>query len=71
MLQVYKCIHGKCTETFKDLNDFVLHVQNHGAAETEFRCHMCAKNFTSLMDLGTHQYMHSLYPNLANKAQAK
>ena len=56
--------------TFKELNDFVTHVQNHGD-NTEFRCHMCNKNFNSLLELGAHQYMHSLYPNLTNKVEAK
>ena len=68
---MYKCIHGTCTATFHDLSDYVTHVQQHDAQTTAYGCHMCNKQFTSLADLGTHQYMHNLYPALNNKAEAK
>ncbi|CAG2107669.1 unnamed protein product, partial [Medioppia subpectinata] len=32
-----------------------------------YRCHQCNKTFSSLYDLGVHQYSHSLYPNQGSR----
>ena len=69
-LQVYKCIHGSCQETFRELNAFVSHVQTH-ESEAEYRCHLCPKVFSALLELGAHQYMHSMYPTHDGKKESR
>ncbi|VDI47613.1 Hypothetical predicted protein, partial [Mytilus galloprovincialis] len=60
--QVYKCVQKDCSLSFKDLDAFLQHVKSH-ENELQYRCHMCNKFFSSLYELGVHQYTHSLYPN--------
>lgn len=54
--KVYRCIQKNCNETFRDLDDFLSHSENHPTAE--FQCHVCFKVYTSLEELGSHQYEH-------------
>ena len=68
--QVYKCIHGSCQETYRELNAFVSHVQTH-ESEAEYRCHLCPKTFRTLLDLGAHQYLHALYPTQETKKDVR
>ncbi|XP_014667676.1 PREDICTED: zinc finger protein 341-like [Priapulus caudatus] len=60
--QVYKCVLKTCSETFHEMDQFLDHVKMH-EDELSYRCHMCSKSFSTLYDLGVHQYSHSLYPN--------
>ncbi|XP_072168716.1 zinc finger protein 341-like isoform X2 [Diadema setosum] len=64
--QLYKCILKSCASTFKDLDEFLEHTRSH-EKELSYRCHLCNKQFSSLNDLGVHQYSHSLYPNQGPK----
>ncbi|XP_075211877.1 uncharacterized protein LOC142318993 isoform X2 [Lycorma delicatula] len=57
--KVYRCIQKNCNETFSDLDDFLYHTQIH-ENEAQYHCHVCNKEFTSLDELGTHQYSHSV-----------
>ncbi|KAL4233986.1 hypothetical protein ACF0H5_005641 [Mactra antiquata] len=60
--QVYKCVLTECGETFKDLDAFLEHTGTHSDNMT-YRCHQCSKIFSSLYELGVHQYTHSIYQN--------
>ncbi|XP_046585126.1 zinc finger protein 341-like isoform X2 [Haliotis rubra] len=64
--QVYKCVMKNCGCTFLDLDSFLEHTKTH-EDEMSYRCHMCNKYFSSLYELGVHQYSHSLYPNQGPK----
>ena len=55
ILQVYKCLKEECSLTFRDLDEFIAHVNSHESDMT-YRCHECHKVFKSLHDLGVHQY---------------
>ncbi|KAK6623568.1 hypothetical protein RUM43_009420 [Polyplax serrata] len=56
--KVYRCIQKGCDETFSDLDEFLSHSKVHSSAE--FQCHICLKAFTSLGELGAHQYDHDM-----------
>lgn len=60
--QVYKCVVAECGQTFKDMESFLDHMSNHNEDMT-YRCHQCSKVFSTLYELGIHQYSHSLYQN--------
>ncbi|KAL0273911.1 UNVERIFIED_CONTAM: hypothetical protein PYX00_006474 [Menopon gallinae] len=62
--KVYRCIQKGCDATFSDLDEFLCHSESHSSAE--FQCHVCLKIFTSLEELGAHQYDHDL-PNRVRK----
>ena len=64
--QVYKCILKSCGSTFRELDEFLEHTKTHEMTMS-YRCHMCNKLFPSLLELGVHQYSHSLYPNQGPK----
>ena len=64
--KVYKCIQTSCGVMFSDLEPFLEHIQSH-ETEMTYRCHQCNKTFSSLYDLGVHQYSHSLYPNQGSR----
>ncbi len=64
--KVYKCIQASCGVMFSDLEPFLGHIQTH-ETEMTYRCHQCNKTFSSLYDLGVHQYSHSLYPNQGSR----
>lgn len=68
--QVYKCVVKSCDEVFKDMDKFIDHTKTH-EKELVYRCRTCNKQFSTLYDLGVHQYSHSLYPNQGPKATAK
>ncbi|KAJ8041197.1 hypothetical protein HOLleu_11940 [Holothuria leucospilota] len=69
-LQVYKCVVQTCDEVFKDMDKFIEHTKTHDK-ELVYRCRTCNKQFSTLYDLGVHQYSHSLYPNQGPKAAVK
>ncbi|XP_068083537.1 zinc finger protein 341 [Anabrus simplex] len=56
--KVYKCIQRNCQKTFLDLDSFLEHTAGH-SNEVQYCCHICCKKFTSLSDLGVHQYCHN------------
>ncbi|KAK4289252.1 hypothetical protein Pmani_037767 [Petrolisthes manimaculis] len=65
--KVYKCIQKNCIQkncevAFEDLDSFLDHIKGHNQ-DMQYRCHTCARVFTSLNDLGCHQYEHSVYPH--------
>lgn len=64
--KVYKCIQSSCGVMFSDLEPFLEHIQTH-ETEMTYRCHQCNKTFSSLYELGVHQYSHSLYPNQGSR----
>ncbi|XP_035209445.1 zinc finger protein 341-like isoform X1 [Stegodyphus dumicola] len=64
--KVYKCILSSCGQMFSDLDPFLEHTKSH-ENEMTYRCHECNRNFPSLYDLGSHQFTHSLYPNLRSR----
>lgn len=68
--KVYKCIQSSCGKMFGDLDPFLEHIQTH-ENEMTYRCHQCPKSFTTLYDLGSHQYSHSLYPNQTSRISQK
>ncbi|XP_071552954.1 LOW QUALITY PROTEIN: zinc finger protein 341-like [Panulirus ornatus] len=59
--KVYKCIQKNCDLAFDDLDSFLEHIRTHDR-DLQYRCHTCSKVFSSLNDLGFHQYEHSVYP---------
>ncbi|MBN3281441.1 ZN341 protein, partial [Polyodon spathula] len=59
--QVYKCVAKPCSQTFQKLELFLEHIQSHQEQLT-YRCHLCCKVFTSLFELGVHQYSHNYFP---------
>ncbi|KAL3859643.1 hypothetical protein ACJMK2_009857, partial [Sinanodonta woodiana] len=65
--QVYKCVMKNCNATFKDLDSFLDHTSTH-KEEMTYRCHHCNKFFSTLYELGVHQYSHSLFPSQGPKA---
>jgi hypothetical protein len=68
--QVYKCVVKSCGESFHELGRYLEHLKSH-ENQMSYRCHICSKSFTSLADLGQHQYSHSLFPSQSQKAGAK
>ncbi|XP_060628323.2 zinc finger protein 341 isoform X1 [Anolis sagrei] len=64
--QVYKCVVKSCAQTFQKLDSFLEHTKNH-QEELSYRCHLCIKDFSSLYELGVHQYSHSLLPQHSPK----
>lgn len=56
--QVYKCVVKSCGQTFKELEAFLAHTKSHEEDMT-YRCHVCSKHFTTLYELGMHQFNHS------------
>lgn len=64
---MYRCIQKNCNETFRDLDDFLSHSENHSTAE--FQCHVCFKVYTSLEALGAHQYEHGA--SVKNKTESQ
>ncbi|XP_053402137.1 zinc finger protein 341-like isoform X2 [Mercenaria mercenaria] len=60
--QVYKCVVTECGQTFQDMETFLDHTSTHNEDIT-YRCHQCSKVFSTLYELGIHQYSHSLYQN--------
>nr|XP_008108205.1 PREDICTED: zinc finger protein 341 isoform X1 [Anolis carolinensis] len=64
--QVYKCVVKSCAQTFQKLDSFLEHIKNH-QEELSYRCHLCIKDFSSLYELGIHQYSHSLLPQHSPK----
>ncbi|XP_001601448.2 zinc finger protein 341 [Nasonia vitripennis] len=57
-LKVYKCVQYGCGSMFAELEDFLEHTRSH--KRSEYRCHVCAEAFSTLTDLGLHQYTHSV-----------
>ncbi|XP_018045491.1 PREDICTED: zinc finger protein 341-like [Atta colombica] len=57
-LKVYKCVQSSCSMMFSDLEEFLEHTRNHKCSE--YRCHVCGEVFSTLSDLGGHQYVHSV-----------
>ena len=57
-LKVYKCVQLGCSMMFQELDDFLIHTRTHKISE--YRCHVCGEVFTTLTDLGLHQYRHSV-----------
>ncbi|XP_017266707.1 zinc finger protein 341 isoform X2 [Kryptolebias marmoratus] len=53
--QVYKCVVKSCSQTFQKLDQFLEHIRTHQEQLT-YRCHLCSKVFSSLFELGMHQY---------------
>lgn len=43
---------------FSDLDEFLEHTRSHKCSE--YRCHVCGEVFSTLSDLGRHQYVHSV-----------
>jgi len=70
LCQVYKCVVTSCGESFQELDVFLEHIRLH-ENQISYRCHQCNKKFESLVDLGLHQYSHSLYPNQGPKPGPK
>ena len=65
--KVYKCIQNSCGKMFAELEPFLEHIHSH-ENEMTYSCHQCTKTFNSLLDLGSHQYSHTLYPNQGTRA---
>ena len=65
--KVYKCIQNSCGKMFAELEPFLEHIHSHDN-EMTYSCHQCTKTFNSLLDLGSHQYSHTLYPNQGTRA---
>lgn len=61
--KVYKCILTSCAKMFTELDRFLEHIQSH-ENDMVYHCHQCSKSFSSLYDLGSHQYSHTLYPTV-------
>lgn len=61
--KVYKCILTSCAKMFTELDHFLEHIQSH-ENDMVYHCHQCSKSFSSLYDLGSHQYSHTLYPTV-------
>ncbi|XP_038160838.1 zinc finger protein 341 isoform X1 [Cyprinodon tularosa] len=59
--QVYKCVLKSCSQTFQKLDHFLEHIRTHQEQLT-YRCHLCSKVFSSLFELGVHQYSHCFCP---------
>ncbi|XP_048097423.1 zinc finger protein 341 isoform X1 [Alosa alosa] len=59
--QVYKCVVKVCSQTFQKLDLFLEHIRTHQDHLT-YRCHLCSKVFSTLFELGVHQYSHNLCP---------
>ncbi|XP_031422645.1 zinc finger protein 341 isoform X2 [Clupea harengus] len=59
--QVYKCVVKVCSQTFQKLDLFLEHIRSHQDHLT-YRCHLCTKVFSSLFELGVHQYSHNFCP---------
>ncbi|XP_063065611.1 zinc finger protein 341 [Engraulis encrasicolus] len=59
--QVYKCVVKVCSQTFQKLDLFLEHIRSHQDHLT-YRCHLCSKVFSSLFELGVHQYSHNFCP---------
>ncbi|XP_070149161.1 zinc finger protein 341 isoform X2 [Polyergus mexicanus] len=57
-LKVYKCVQSSCSMMFSELEEFLEHTRNHKCSE--YRCHVCGEVFSTLSDLGCHQYVHSV-----------
>ncbi|KYN15850.1 PREDICTED: zinc finger protein 341-like isoform X2 [Trachymyrmex cornetzi] len=57
-LKVYKCVQSSCSMMFSDLEEFLEHTRSHKCSE--YRCHVCGEVFSTLSDLGGHQYVHSV-----------
>ncbi|XP_011702528.1 PREDICTED: zinc finger protein 341-like [Wasmannia auropunctata] len=57
-LKVYKCVQSSCSMMFSDLEEFLEHTRSHKCSE--YRCHVCGEVFSTLSDLGRHQYVHSV-----------
>ncbi|XP_075033645.1 zinc finger protein 341 isoform X2 [Mixophyes fleayi] len=66
--QVYKCVVKGCTHTCQKLDQFLEHIKTH-QEEMTYRCHICNKDFSSLYEMGVHQYSHSLLPLIAPKKE--
>ncbi|XP_068118636.1 zinc finger protein 341 isoform X2 [Hyperolius riggenbachi] len=66
--QVYKCVVKGCTHTCQKLDQFLEHIKSH-QEEMTYRCHICNKDFSSLYEMGVHQYSHSLLPLIAPKKE--
>ncbi|KAM9296050.1 zinc finger protein 341 [Gastrophryne carolinensis] len=66
--QVYKCVLKGCTHTCQKLDQFLEHIKTH-QEEMTYRCHICNKDFSSLYEMGVHQYSHSLLPLIAPKKE--
>ncbi|KAH0945636.1 hypothetical protein HN011_001192 [Eciton burchellii] len=57
-LKVYKCVQNSCSMMFSELEEFLEHTRSHKCSE--YRCHVCGEVFSTLSDLGHHQYVHSV-----------
>ncbi|XP_020300192.1 zinc finger protein 2 homolog [Pseudomyrmex gracilis] len=57
-LKVYKCVQSNCSMMFSELDEFIKHTRSHKCSE--YRCHVCGEVFSTLSDLGRHQYVHSV-----------
>lgn len=55
--KVYKCVQHNCQKTFEDLDLFLKHTKQH-TNDVQYCCHVCLKTFSTLADLGIHQYTH-------------
>ncbi|PIO25603.1 hypothetical protein AB205_0046580 [Aquarana catesbeiana] len=67
-VQVYKCVVKGCTHTCQKLEQFLEHIKTH-QEEMTYRCHICNKDFSSLYEMGVHQYSHCLLPLIAPKKE--
>lgn len=66
--KVYKCIQSNCDAMFKELEEFVEHTNEHETeSDSIYNCHVCHKAFTSLDNIGRHQFTHSLPTQAASK----
>ncbi|XP_066443647.1 zinc finger protein 341 isoform X1 [Eleutherodactylus coqui] len=66
--QVYKCVVKGCVHTSQKLDQYLEHIKTH-QEEMTYRCHICNKDFSSLYEMGVHQYSHSLLPLIAPKKE--
>ncbi|XP_075560460.1 uncharacterized protein LOC142592732 isoform X2 [Dermacentor variabilis] len=57
--KVFKCIVGKCGETFTELDSFLSHAKSH-ESNMMYRCGHCPRTLASLYELNVHQLTHSL-----------
>ncbi|MEE6527349.1 hypothetical protein FKM82_028664, partial [Ascaphus truei] len=66
--QVYKCVVKTCPHTSQKLDQFLEHIKSH-QEEMTYRCHLCTKDFSSLYEMGVHQYSHSMLPVYTTKKE--
>ncbi|KAL3170150.1 hypothetical protein MRX96_015204 [Rhipicephalus microplus] len=65
--KVFKCIVGKCGETFTELDSFLSHAKSH-ESNMMYRCGHCPRTLASLYELNVHQLTHSLCVTSDNRS---